>query len=231
MKYKRIDENTLAIYVSERDIHDNDLNIGQLFTADQKAAHDMIYNLLKKVDPDGEFFDGGQLSIQMMPKDKGLVINVQKIDFDDNADEAELAKLASDQNIKILEDMKSLMKVIDDLVTEQDIEDKKQEEQKIAYILGKTKNLDDIIQLASLGIRWHTDKQSVYYKNGVYYVLFRYPRGMADNIVNFDFMAAAEWLQFEVDSFDKVLAGAELVIEDKDGYTAMEQLQQGFSSL
>lgn len=228
MKYKRIDENTMAIYISERDIYDSDLNISQLFTADQKVAHDVIYNLLKKVDPDGDFFDSGQLSIQMMPKNKGLVINVQKVELDENMSEEEFLKATNDRTIQVIDDMKSLMKVVDELVADQEKEDAKRREERIAYILAKTDNFENIIQLAKLGHNFHTAEQFIYYQNHVYYVLMKFPKGMTDNYVNEDFMVVSEWLDFESEAFNKVLENAELVMRDKDSYTVMEQLQQNF---
>ena len=231
MKYKRIDENTLAIYVSERDIYDADLNISQLFTADQKEAHDVIYNLLKKADPDGDFSDGGQLSIQMMPRKKGLVINVQKIPNSgeqDDQDNQDFIKMAGEQAIKSLGDINSLLKVVDDLVEEQAKEDAEKDAKRIAYILGKTKRFEDIIQLAKLGTMWHTAEQFVYYNQGIYYMLFKYPQGMDSQIVNQDFMIASEWLDFEIKSLDEVLNDATLVMKDNNLQTVMEQLQSNF---
>lgn len=217
MKYKRINENTLAIYISEHDMYDPELDLKQLFTTDQDKVHQVIYDLLKKVDPEGDFFNSGQLSIQMVPREnKGFVINVQKLDLDEDTSEEDMEKMVSQFGSQFFGNMKELIKAADEMAEEEKAEEEEREKKRIAYILGKTQRFEDIVELSRLQVNWHTDEQTIYFKDGYYYVFFRYPQGADRDFVNWDFMAVAEWLEFEARPFQEVLEGAEIVMEDTD---------------
>lgn len=229
MKYRKIDDNTLAIYVSEQDIYDKDLDLTRLLTTDQKAVQEVIRNILQKIDPEGEFFDSGQLSIQMMPKNKGIFINVQKLDVDENADEETIAKAINNHSVKVMDDMKSLMKVMDELVAEQAKEDEYIAKNRIAYILGSTTNFEDIIQLAKMNIEWNTSAQYIYSSSNKYYVFFKYPKGSSEDNVNRDFMLLSDWIDFETESCEKILSNAKMIIQNDDQHTALQKINKQFS--
>lgn len=197
MEFKRIDENTLSIYISESDMRDSELNIQELFSSDQESTQEVIYNLLREADPDGDFIDNGQLSIQIMPRGKGLVINIHK--FDDNKNSEEVMK-------DFMSQMAGNMAKVASLEQEADKED--DETPKNYVIIGSTDNLDDVVQLAQVKPNWQADDMALYLKNNRYYLIMQYIVPDDDATMKRESVVMSEFLTVDYRDYNEVVCNS-----------------------
>lgn len=218
MECKRIDENTLCIYLNEDDMIEFNLNVQDFFGPDQETAQELISDILKEADPDGEFLDQGQLSIQIMPHKNGLQINVHKFKGDEDPKEMMktlLRHLPKDHLSEIMDVMKQVESQDEGRENQQE-EKQEVEEYQQGALIGTTDNFDDIIQLAHLKQDWDGFSQAVYWYHNRYYLAFAKMIKSADDeseVLN-EAAVMSEWLHVDVYPYNEIMMNGENLLPD-----------------
>lgn len=197
MRYRRLDDDNLLIYFSQRDIAKYHVDFSLfLDRSREKEAQDELCRLIKEADESGDFAKEGQLSIQMMPvkDDQGFVIRVKKFDIDEDEQNPEallqqiLEGLEDQSNQdKLVQEMQNVLTIVDELVQEEREEEARYYKNWEPKLCVRTQNLAELIQLSQVAGPWHMQKQALFYKEDCYILVSFYKKGIPEAWVQEDF--------------------------------------------
>lgn len=206
LKYRKVNDHILSIFLSREDMEYYHLDTAQLFTKDPTETQDTVMEILKELDEKEEFIENGQFTAQVIPREEGLIINLFKLDSENPFmglpeeffKELAVSKTSTDKDEeeeeKPAEKPKSeLLQAMNEMLDEQRQEDRS----KPYFIVGMTDNFDSIISVACFQPHLNADDQNLYTQGEHYFLVLSYQPGAEEAAILRDASILDEWLQVE----------------------------------
>lgn len=238
LKYRRINDHILSIFLSRDDMERYHLDTSQLFIKDPAETQDTVMEILKELDEKEEFIENSQFTAQVIPREEGLIINLFKLDSEtpfmglpeEFFKEMAAAKPTSDDETSDEQDgqeatdkpKSELLQAMNEMIEEQREEDRS----KPYFLVGETDNFDSIISIACFQPHLNSHCQNLYSQGNRYYLVLSFEPETKEEAIMRDAAILNEWLQVEGSNHLPSIQGEELL--PGHGNQLLEYIQQQY---
>lgn len=192
MQYKRINEDEMIVYFSERDMKQYHIDFSIFLASDDPAeSQEKIYRFLEEIEGGLDFAKEGQLSIQLLPPKhhEGIVLCLRKFPTDVDRPQAVVDELLNILQVgpeAFKERMEQIFSTVDELVAAHDTEEKIRIKTRVPWLITQTEDINNLLQIAASKKKWHMSEQALYYNQGIYTLISEYPMGTSDEVIDKD---------------------------------------------